>query len=58
MVMEYFHQIIFETPLTAFLLKIGESMNITSKVAPVNNILNDKLVKRDIIFFFMCCNSF
>jgi hypothetical protein len=36
------HQIIFVTPLTTFLLKIGESMNITLKAIPLGNILNDK----------------
>jgi hypothetical protein len=41
-VMEYFHQIIFETPWTIFLLKIGESMNITSKAVPLGNIFSDK----------------
>jgi hypothetical protein len=40
--MEYFYQIIFETPLTKNLLKIGESTNITSEAVPVGNILNDK----------------
>jgi hypothetical protein len=40
--MEYFHQIIFQTPLTIFLVKIGESTNITSKAVPLGNILNDK----------------
>ncbi len=42
LVIEYFHQIIFETLWTIFLLKIGESMNITSKAVPLKNILNDK----------------
>jgi hypothetical protein len=40
--MEYFHRIIFETLWTIFLLKIGESMNITSKAVPLENILSDK----------------
>jgi hypothetical protein len=40
--MEYFHQIIFVIPRTIFLLKIGESMNITSKAVPLENILSDK----------------
>jgi hypothetical protein len=38
-VMEYFHQIIFVIPWTIFLLKIGESTNITSKAVPLENIL-------------------
>jgi hypothetical protein len=41
-VMEYFHQIIFVIPWTIFLLKIGESTNITSKPVPLGNILSDK----------------
>jgi hypothetical protein len=41
-VMEYFHQKIFIIPWTIFLLKIGESTNITSKAVPLENILNDK----------------
>jgi hypothetical protein len=41
-VMEYFHQIIFKTPWTIFLLKIGGSTNITSKAVPLGNILSDK----------------
>ncbi len=41
-VMEYFHRLIFVIPWTIFLLKIGESMNITSKVVPSENILSDK----------------
>ncbi len=40
--MEYFHRIIFVIPWTIFLLKIGESTNITSKAVPQGNILNDK----------------
>jgi hypothetical protein len=31
-----------KTPWTIFLLKIGESMNITSKAVPLGNILSDK----------------
>jgi hypothetical protein len=41
-VMEYFQHIIFVIPWTIFLLKIGESTNITSKVFPLGNILSDK----------------
>ncbi len=41
-VMEYFHQITFETPWTIFLLKIGKSTNITSKAVPLGNILSGK----------------
>ncbi len=41
MIIEYFHQIIFETPLITFLLKIGESRNITSKAVLLGDILND-----------------
>ncbi len=41
-VMEYFHQKIFVILWTIFLLKIGESMNITSKAVPLENILSDK----------------
>ncbi len=33
---------IFKTLWTIFLLKIGESMNITSKAVPLENILSDK----------------
>jgi hypothetical protein len=50
--MEYFLQIKFETPLTIFLLNIGESTNKTSKAVPLGNIFNDKLVNGNIIFFF------
>jgi hypothetical protein len=49
--MEYFHRIIFETPLTIFLLKIGESTNITSKAVPLGNILSDKYINGNINFF-------
>jgi hypothetical protein len=38
----YFYRIIFKTPLTIFLLKIGESTNITSKAVTLENILSDK----------------
>ncbi len=41
-VMEYFHQIIFVFPWTIFILKLGESTNITSKAVPLENILSDK----------------
>jgi hypothetical protein len=41
-VMENFHQIIFVIPWTIFLLKIEESMNITSKAVPLENNLSDK----------------
>jgi hypothetical protein len=37
-----FHQIIFENLWAIFLLKIGESMNITSKAVPLENILSDE----------------
>ena len=40
--LEYLHRIIFKSPLTIFLLKIGESINITSKAVPLGNILSDK----------------
>jgi hypothetical protein len=40
--MEYFDPIIFIIPWTIFLLKIGESTNITSKAVPLENILSDK----------------
>ncbi len=33
---------IFKTPWKIFLLKIGKSMNITSKEVPLGNILSDK----------------
>ncbi len=56
-VMEYFHQIIFIIPWTIFLLKIGESTNITSKAVPLGNILCDEWVNGNIIFF-SGCNSF
>ncbi len=35
-----------------FLLKIGESMNITSKAVPLGNILSDKGVNGNVNFFF------
>jgi hypothetical protein len=41
-IMEYFHQKIFLIPWTMFLLKIGESTNITSKAVPLENIVSDK----------------
>jgi hypothetical protein len=41
-IMEYFHRIIFVLPWTVFILKIGESTNITSKAVPLENILSDK----------------
>ncbi len=41
-VMEYFHKKIFIIPWTIFLLKIGESKNVTSKAVPLENILSDK----------------
>ncbi len=41
-VMEYFRQIICETPLITFLLKTVESTNIASKAVPLGDILNDK----------------
>jgi hypothetical protein len=41
-VMEYFKQIIFVIPWAIFLLKIGESMNKTSKAVQLGNILSDK----------------
>jgi hypothetical protein len=50
-VMEYFHRIIFVIPWTIFLLKIGESTNITSKAVPLENILSDKWVNGNINFF-------
>ncbi len=50
--LEYLHQTIFKSPLTIFLLKIGESMNITSKAVPLGNILSDKWVNGNINFFF------
>jgi hypothetical protein len=39
--MESFHHIIFEIPWAIFLLKIGGSINVTSKVVPLGNILSD-----------------
>jgi hypothetical protein len=40
--MESFHQKIFKTQWKKILLKIGESMNITSREVPLGNILSDK----------------
>ncbi len=58
-VLEYLHRIIFEYPLTIFLLKIGESMNITSKAVPLGNnfyVISESM--ETLINFFTCCNSF
>jgi hypothetical protein len=38
-VIESFHRIIFETPWTTFILKIGESMNMASKAVPLRIIV-------------------
>ncbi len=50
-VMESFHWIIFKTPWTIILLRIGES-NITSKAVPLGNILSNKWVIGNINLFF------
>ncbi len=56
--LKYLHWIILKYPLTIFLLKIRQSMNITSKVVPLGNILTDKWVIGNINFFFYVLQQF